>query len=175
MDRQVRAGCIGLLLIASTACRPSHEMPSALHGAEGIASSVASRLALAPRAPADLPTTDAVIAVGNLDAAIDGGERDLARAPSWERVASLAAFHSERGQYLGILADYDRAAALGDRAVELAPRDGRAYLVRARTRAALHRFADALADLDRADALTRDGTSSDRQRASILQALGQYE
>ncbi|HEX9578649.1 MAG TPA: tetratricopeptide repeat protein, partial [Myxococcales bacterium] len=120
----------------------------------------------APR-PA-VATTDPAIALGNLEAMIAAQERLLSRgaAPRVGLVELLLA----RAQVLGTVRDYDRALALAEEAVALAPRDAEAHLARANVRASLHRFDEALADLSRAAAL---GAEVDGPRAAILQARGE--
>ena len=79
-----------------------------------------------------------------------------------------------RGQVLGRIADYERAAELAEALVRDAPDDGTARLARARTRATFHRFAEALADLDAAGRRGADRAALDAERAAILQAVGCY-
>jgi tetratricopeptide (TPR) repeat protein len=173
MDRhELRPYAVFILLVIGAACRPSREGPSASKDAGGSFALVA---VAPPRAPADLPTTDPAIAVGNLEGDIGAGEREVRHRASWERLVSLAELLLERGQYLGILRDYDRAAELAEEAVRIAGREGKTYLARAKTRAVFHRFADALDDLERADELLHDERASERQRASILQATGHHD
>jgi tetratricopeptide (TPR) repeat protein len=113
-------------------------------------------------------TTSGTIAVVNLHAQIDG-------------LASASVLMVEllllRGQVLGRIADYERAVDLAARLVRDTPGDGSAWLARARTRAAFHRFTEALADLETADldaagrtGLARAAVAKDR--AVILQAIG---
>lgn len=77
-----------------------------------------------------------------------------------------------RGHLLGRVADYRQAAELADRLVGAAPEDSVALLARARTRATLHRFAEAVADLGAADRGGADRATLDAERAVVLQALG---
>src|SRR5262249_48189158 len=72
------------------------------------------------------------------------------------------------------ISDYERAAQIADRQVAAASRDAAAYVARARTHAVFHRFEEALDDLDHADRISPQDTASLRERAAILQALGQY-
>jgi tetratricopeptide (TPR) repeat protein len=125
---------------------------------------------------AELPTTDGGIAVGNLLSTIESGER-LLRAQQKDEprlMGTLVELHCAVGQYLGRLADYDRAEALAERLVRLAPKEPASYLARARVRSVFHRFPEALADLGQAEALA--GTAKDARIASlriaILQAQG---
>jgi tetratricopeptide (TPR) repeat protein len=105
-----------------------------------------------------IPTTQGSIALANLDSLI----AQRGDAPGSDELWLL------RSRFL---ADYDaleRAAALAD-----LPADDRAQLLRrARIRAALHRFDEALADLD---AATTEPAQQLLLRASILTAQGRSE
>ena len=79
-----------------------------------------------------------------------------------------------RGEVLGRIADYERAAELALVLVRDAPDDGAAWLARARTRATFHRFAEALADLDAAGRRGADRAALQAEWAAILQAVGCY-
>jgi tetratricopeptide (TPR) repeat protein len=108
-------------------------------------------------------TTSGTIAVANLHAQIDG-----LVVPS----ALLIDLLLLRGHVLGRIADYERAAGLAAQLVRDAPGDGAAWLASARTRAAFHRFAEALADLDVAEQTGSDRALVAGERAVILQATG---
>ncbi|MGW0211823.1 hypothetical protein ACWDZ8_40965, partial [Streptomyces sp. NPDC003233] len=99
-------------------------------------------------------TTNGTIAVTNLHGQIDGLALQLSRTGAGEtpgassavaQGASLIDLLNLRGQILGRVADYERAADLAERLVRVAPEDSTALLARARTRATLHRFAEAVA------------------------------
>jgi hypothetical protein len=77
-----------------------------------------------------------------------------------------------RGEVLGRIADYERAAELAQVLVSDAPEDGAAWLARARTLATFHCFPEALADLDAAGRRGADRAALDAERAAILQAVG---
>ena len=98
-------------------------------------------------------TTSGVIAVANLHAQIDGLAQQAARGGCrpLER-AHLVDLLPLRGQVLGRVVDYERAAELAEQLVGDVPDNGTALLARARTQATFHRFAEALADLDAAGA-----------------------
>lgn len=123
-----------------------------------------------------LATTDGSIAVANMDAEIES----LETARRDERLTAgrphaLVDLYLARGQFLGRIADYERAEALAEDLVRQAPADPASYLSRAATRSTFHRFPDALADLDRAEELGLRGDRLDSPRAAILQATGRYE
>lgn len=128
-----------------------------------------------PLSQAELSTTDGKLALSNLDAEIAGIESSLAKNGGVERMALLAENLEARAQYLGKLADYEKAATLAEAAVARAPKDGAAYAMRAKIRAVYHRFADAARDLDQAQALGVPEKTLRGQRASISQALGRYD
>jgi len=113
-------------------------------------------------------TTDGAIAVSNLAAQIEGQEQLLSRRPSSvETMAALLELLQARVQFTGSVGDFRRISELGERAVAVAPRDPAARLARASSRAALHRFAQALADLEGIEE-----PAARSLRASILQAQG---
>jgi tetratricopeptide (TPR) repeat protein len=80
-----------------------------------------------------------------------------------------------RGQFLGRIVDYERAAELAEQLTRAFAADGLAFLTRARTRACLHRFDEALDDLDVAAALGLAGPEPEGERGAILQAVGRYD
>jgi hypothetical protein len=127
-------------------------------------------------------TTSGVIAVANLYAQIDGltrqrtarsGQAAMSR-PAIAQAALLVDLLLLRGQVLGLIADYERAAQLAEALTADASHDDVAWLVRARTRATLHQFPEALADLDTATRRGADRNTLDAERAAILQATGCY-
>lgn len=121
-------------------------------------------------------TTAGAVAVGNLQAQIDGLLRESTTGRLTVRGrAGLVDLVTLRGHLLGRIADLQWAGSMAERLVEDAPTDGDALLARARTLAAFHRFADALADLDQAGELGADPASLDAERASIFSAVGRYE
>jgi len=119
-------------------------------------------------------TTDSSIALGNLTGEILSLEGSLARGElSAARQASLIELLLMRGQYLGRIADYERADLLADRLVERA-NDGTSYLTRAKTRSTFHRFADAEADLAEAQRREIGLDRIESARAPMWQAMGRY-
>jgi tetratricopeptide (TPR) repeat protein len=117
--------------------------------------------------------------VANLQAQIDGLAAQLAGArsspaPAVAERARLIDLLILRGEVLGRIADYERAAELALVLVRDAPDDGAAWLARASTRATFHRFAEALADLDAAGRCGTGQAMLDAERAAILQAVGCY-
>ena len=128
-------------------------------------------------------TTSGSIAVANLNAQIDGLTALLHPARSAHAAtAPLTAADMTplvdllllRGQVLGRIADYERAAGLAEAMVRDVPDDGAAWLARARTQATFHRFGQALADLDAAGGRGADRAALESERAAILQAVGRH-
>jgi tetratricopeptide (TPR) repeat protein len=121
-------------------------------------------------------TTAGIIAVGNLEARIDG---QLSRATRGQLTvgerAELVELLALRGHVLGRIADAERAAALADDLIGQVPGDARSFAARARTRGVFHRFGPALTDLDTAAALGGDRAALDAERAAIYQALGRFD
>ncbi len=121
-------------------------------------------------------TTAGVIALGNLEARIDGQAWQATRGQITvgER-AELVDLIALRGHVLGRIADAERAAALAEELVRQVPGDARSFVARARMAAVFHRFALALTDLDAAAARGGDRVTLDAARAAIYQALGRYD
>jgi tetratricopeptide (TPR) repeat protein len=121
-------------------------------------------------------TTAGVIAVGNLEARIDGqvSRATGGRLTVGER-AELIELIALRGHVLGSIADAERAAAMADELVGQVPTDARSFVARARMRGVFHRFASALTDLDTAAALGGDRVDLDAERAAMYQAVGRYD
>ena len=121
-------------------------------------------------------TTAGVIAMGNLNARIEGLTWQATRArltgDGWGELVELTAL---RGHVLGRIDDAERAATLADAFVDQAPRDPKAFVARARLAAVFHRFSAAQADLDAAAALGLDRRTLDEERAAIHQVVGRYD
>ena len=130
-------------------------------------------------------TTDGDVALINLHAQIEGLvagiNRLLADTRSSEdplfigRVVALIDLLELRGHISGRVADYERACELCEMLVQVTPRNGMVLLARARTRATLHRFVDALSDLDIAAHMGVSKSKLTSERVGILLVLGRYE
>jgi tetratricopeptide (TPR) repeat protein len=126
--------------------------------------------------PAEIRTTNGVIALRNLQAqiasleALDGSGR-LAIPMRVDLIELLAL----RGELLGCITDTQQAASLAERLVDDAPTEGLAWLSRARTHGTFHRFADALADLDQAAHLGAPPESLSAERVLVLHHLGRSD
>jgi tetratricopeptide (TPR) repeat protein len=120
--------------------------------------------------------TDGTIAVLNLQAQIDGLDRDVGLGnATTESRAGLIELITLRGLILGRIADYERATELAEQLVRDAATDGTAFIARAQTHAVFHRFAHAMDDVDRAERLSIDAETTNCERAAIFQALGRYD
>ena len=120
--------------------------------------------------------TNGTVAVLNLQAQIEGLDRDVGLGnATTESRAGLIELITLRGLILGRIADYERATKLAEQLVRDAPTDGAAFITRAQTHAVFHRFTDALDDVDRAERLSIDAETTNRERAAIFQALGRYD
>ncbi|MBV9444368.1 MAG: hypothetical protein JO345_00470 [Streptosporangiaceae bacterium] len=121
-------------------------------------------------------TTTGVIAMGNLNARIEGltwqATRGSLTGDGWGELVELTVL---RGHVLGRIDDAERAASLAEAYVDQARRDPRPLVARARLAARFHRFSAALADLDAATALGLDRRSLDEERAAVYQAVGRYD
>jgi len=78
----------------------------------------------------------------------------------------------ERASYLGTTADFDEADKTSEKNASLEAGDASVVLTRAHVLAALHRFADALVAIDRAEAQGAAGDDVKRSRATIFLATG---
>jgi hypothetical protein len=119
-------------------------------------------------------TTDGRIALANLEAQIGMVESAGPRAPALglSRLAVLVDLLLLRGHVRGRIVDYERAIELADRMVLAASSDPAVFMARARARATLHLFSDAIADLQEAGRRGAAQQDVDVEQAAILQALG---
>lgn len=139
-----------------------------------------ARSGAAPAAPAAAAapavaqrTTDGDIALANLSARIAALEKQFQRSQGGLAVrAQLVDMLLSRTQFLSTFSDFARVDELSEKAPEAFPGEPKAFLLRARARSAVHRFAEAESDLTRAEelgALTRD---IEAPRASLHIAQG---
>jgi tetratricopeptide (TPR) repeat protein len=121
-------------------------------------------------------TTDGGIAIGNLDGVIGGQERRLAAQPTDVTLrAGLVDLLLTRGQFLGSIADYERASEIADALVIEAPQRPESWQARASTNATWHRFDAALEDLRAAEKAGAKPATLAGTRSSILVATGKVE
>lgn len=119
-------------------------------------------------------TTAAEIATGNLNAQLRDLQRRADSLSVGQRLGMVELLMA-RGQYDGRIADREQALLLTEELGRAHPEDPQVLIARARGRAAFHRFADALADLDRAAALGGAPGAIDGVRAAIFQATARYD
>jgi tetratricopeptide (TPR) repeat protein len=123
-----------------------------------------------------LETTSGEIATHNFLAELAQAEKQHAEQPKdLRRTRALVDHLFGEAQFFGKLADYDRAATLAKQALTLAPQDGDAHLLRAHSLSALHEFAAARAELDRAAILKADVDAIEHQRVGLWQATGDID
>lgn len=121
-------------------------------------------------------TTDGMIALFNLEAQIEGQQSEVARGRSTvENEVALVELMALRGLILGRVADCEQASDISERLASGTSAGRMAFLVRARMRAAFHRFTDALDDLEAAERLSLHPETANAERAAIFQALGRYD
>lgn len=112
----------------------------------------------------------------NLQAHLEGLQQQAARGALTSRQwLALLDGLVLRGHILGHAADYERAASLAEPSARNEPADGQLLLARARTRACMRRFNEALTDLNAAARLGLDRAELDAERAAIFQAVGRYD
>jgi tetratricopeptide (TPR) repeat protein len=127
-------------------------------------------------AEVDFVTTASVLAVSNLQAQIDGLQRQAAaKQLNVSGRAELIRLVIQRGHVLGHVADYECAEELAEQLTRDAQDDGEAFLARSQARATFHRFMDALTDLEEAQRLGVEPTVVDAERAAVFQATGLYD
>jgi tetratricopeptide (TPR) repeat protein len=182
---QARSVGLGLIALGSMAlagaalgagCTCDREGASAAAPPTASVASPTSSSAQAPLVDASKGTTDWQAEVRALDKKVAVYEKLLADQPAELRhYDGLIETLLERSSSLGIVSGLDRVAELGEEAVRRHPEGARAHLTRARARAAVHRFDEALADLDRAEKLGTPEADTRARRGAILTALGRFD
>lgn len=128
-----------------------------------------------PASQEDLPTTDGAIYLANLDQRIAVLDALHTRKPDAAGAASLAGALYHRYRIRGGLADAERAFFLMDIALAGGTPDPEYFVLRATLRSGFHRFAEAAADLDAAQAHGMPANKLASARRELALALGQYE
>ena len=114
------------------------------------------------------------IAAANLSTFIDALDLHRVEGATFDDLAALSHCLFLRGDLLGRVADHDRAEGVATDAIALSPGTGSAFYIGAQLAARFHRFEEANALLDRALAVGYPTDKIDGDRASLLQAAGQY-
>ena len=128
-----------------------------------------------PAPPSVLPTTSGEVYLGNLDGRIEALGRALATAPTPSLHVAMAGALYHRYRIVADLDDAEAALEQVDQAIMQAPRDRQALQLRATVRAGFHRFAEASADLDAAEAAGAAPASLADTRREIALATGRYQ
>ena len=118
--------------------------------------------------------TSGRIAVANLAASIEGGERLRAEGAGFENLLALSNLLFARGDLLGRIADHDRAESVATEAAGSSPDAAVVLYIRARLAARFHRFEEAATLLDDALAAGHCAREVDVERAALFQAIGRY-
>lgn len=172
------ARATGVVLLALAACRDggTGSGPSPSSSGAPLSSPSSSAAPLTSPGAGRRRTTDGALALRNLDAQIQGATRLADQRPTdagaQEKLIRLLL---DRGATLGRIADFEQALTRAEALVKAQPDRSDAYRARASARAALHRFQDALADLDRAQALGAKPAELDATRAGALEGLGRLD
>jgi tetratricopeptide (TPR) repeat protein len=126
-----------------------------------------------PLTPRELPTTDGAIALSNLAGQI--AKLEIGVEEGRESPTALVELLVLRGQVLGRIDEYEKADRVASRAVAKDPRDPRAYLARAKSGMAFHRFLEVRRDLDEAERQGAEPAAIETGRAAVLQATGEFD
>lgn len=127
-------------------------------------------------AEAELLLTSGPLAMINLQAQIDGLKSQfMTGLVTLSNEVALIELIALRGYLCGMIADYEVAEESADGLCCSHPKEGDAYLARARSRARFHLFAEAMTDLDQAEQLGANRESVARERSTIFQAQGKYD
>ncbi|HEY8090650.1 MAG TPA: hypothetical protein VIF09_22465 [Polyangiaceae bacterium] len=161
-ERRAHAALVGLALAGAAQCSRGHdEAPDESVRAPTV-------VLTAP------PTTSPVVALHNLDADVADREK-RARAGEPNAPVELVSFYLRRAKYVGRVADLEAADRTSAGLVAAREGDAQAHLTRATALSAIHEFAAALGELDRAAALKGRGPELDGERASVLLAVGRED
>jgi tetratricopeptide (TPR) repeat protein len=118
-----------------------------------------------------LVANDPGIALGNLEGQLKGLEE---RGGDRAAKLSLIELLSAHGQYLGRIADYEKALAIAESLAKDSPGVAEVRAAHASMLATFHRFPEALAELAEAEKLGLDVSRLAASRASIFSAQGKY-
>ena len=159
-----RIHCLLIISLAATAACRSRRSPQATTASA--TTSPAAQPAREPPLP-PLVATSAAIAINNLDGQIEMLEKRSAERSTRQSLIELLL---SRGQFLGRIADYERAAEVAETLVAEKPNDPLGYESRASTRSTFHLFDAALADLAEAEKLGAPSKRLRSARAAIYAA-----
>lgn len=123
-------------------------------------------------------TTSPSIELQNLDSQIESAKQGFEHKPAVNTREKLVQLLLLRGRVVGRFADLVRANELAEDAVAAHGESSATFLLRARGRAAIQRFNDALADVALAESKAeakQSVTAFQSLRAAILMGLGRYD
>lgn len=123
-------------------------------------------------------TTSPSIELQNLDSQIESARQGFDRKAAVTTRERLVHLLLLRGRVTGRFADLVRASELAEEAVSAHGESSASFMLRARGRAAIHHFNDALADVALAESKAearQSVTGFQSLRASILMGLGRYD
>jgi tetratricopeptide (TPR) repeat protein len=118
--------------------------------------------------------TSGRIAIANLSTSIESLERRQAEGAGFKGLLALSNLLFLRGDLLGRIVDHNRAELMATEAIQLSPDLGSAFYIRARLAERFHRFEEANALLNDALAAGHTKQEIESEKASLLQATGQY-
>jgi tetratricopeptide (TPR) repeat protein len=126
-----------------------------------------------PRTQSELPTTDARLFVGNLEARVSAGKAAWQKSSSPLDALMVVGPLASSGKLAGDLDRIQEAVEIATRALEKSPNERALLLARADANAALHRFGAALADARGAHELAAS-SESEFLLADLAWNLGDY-
>jgi len=159
-----------LALAASSSCKKAGDAPGS-----AVDAGPESHDPLGPPARSEIPTTDGAIALNNLGGQIDYFEAAIRARPDLPPNPLLVSLLATRSQYLGRIADAERAVAIAEDLVRRVPDKATSYLARASTRSGMHLFTAALADLAEAERLGAKPAALVGPRATLLEGQGDLD
>lgn len=129
-----------------------------------------------PLSQAELATTDGALEREAMDGQIRSAEKLVGVNPRDTSLKeALIAHITTRGDFLGRVADYERALALAEELVKADPKSPGAYLARAGARATFHRWSEALEDLNEAEQRKGRADFINAKRASVFAGMGRLD
>ena len=177
-----KLAALALALSFTPGCTCSSPPDAAASGSAPVGSDAATVSASAEASPFihhKTKTTEPAVALTNLKSQLNGQIKLMADRPKdLQARSAVVSISLARFKLLGKSEDLTRAIELAESATTIEEKSFAALFLRARGRAAAHRFDEALADLDAADkvvVLPEDKGRTNGTRANILIALGRYE
>tara|TARA_R110002096_G_scaffold361075_3_gene554121 strand:+ start:12196 stop:13413 length:1218 start_codon:yes stop_codon:yes gene_type:complete len=162
----------GIASLAS--CKSGSDSNAGSETATNAAAASASESATTP-VSVERKTTSPGIAIRNLNAQVESATQRVARnSKDLAARENLLAVLLSRTQYLGSFGDFEIAQRVVDESRALKLDTKRVAIMSARFLSSIHKFDEALSELDKADALEGD-TSSLRETIAIATGLGSAE